>query len=76
MKVSPERVQGARLRLAMTQAELAEKMGCSRRSIVSWETGEGGPVPRLLRQLSIVTGVSVPWLLGEEESNGQHRQDP
>lgn len=76
MKVSPGRVRMARHMLGLNQDDLADTLGCSTRTVNGWERGENGVTPRLLRQLSMVTGVSVPWLLGEEESNGQHRQDP
>lgn len=75
MRVVPERVKHARARKGLTQAELATEIGCGRRTVASWEIGEGQPVPRLLRQLALVTGTEIPWLLGEE-SHGVHRQDP
>lgn len=75
MKPNPDRIKQARLLNGLRQEDLADKLGCSRRSIIGWEHGDHEPVPRLLRQLSVVTGVSIPWLLGEE-SHGVDRQDP
>lgn len=75
MRIIPDRVRHARKRVGLSQEELAETLGCGRRSVAGWELGETQPVPRLLRQLALVTGTPIPWLLGEEQ-DGVGSQDP
>src|SRR6266568_2951589 len=42
----------------MTQADLANKLGMSDRSITRWESGEGQPGPYARKRLTELTGVS------------------
>ena len=51
----------------MTQAELAEKIGVSSKTISKWETGKGLPDISLLQPLAQALGISVIELM-----NGQH----
>ena len=51
----------------MTQAELAEKIGVSSKTISKWETGKGLPDISLLQPLAQALGLSVIELM-----NGQH----
>ncbi len=51
----------------LTQAELAEKISYSDKSISKWERGEAIPDAYVLKQLSGLFGVSVDALLSEEE---------
>ena len=51
----------------MTQAELAEKIGVSSKTISKWETAKGLPDISLLQPLSQVLGISVIELM-----SGQH----
>ena len=51
----------------MTQAELAEKIGVSSKTISKWETAKGLPDISLLQPLSQALGISVIELM-----NGQH----
>ena len=51
----------------MTQAELAEKIGVSSKTISKWETAKGLPDISLLQPLAKVLGVSVIELM-----NGEH----
>lgn len=65
---SQERIRKARRHVGLTQQELARTLGCSERTVASWESKKLGVFPsmRLLRDVSTVTGRSIPWLLGEE----------
>ena len=51
----------------MTQAELAERIGVSSKTISKWETGKGLPDISLLQPLSQALGISVIELM-----NGEH----
>ena len=51
----------------MTQAELAEKLGVSSKTISKWETGKGLPDITLLQPLAQALGISVIELM-----NGEH----
>ena len=51
----------------LTQAELAEKIGVSSKTISKWETGKGLPDISLLQPLAQVLGISVIELM-----NGEH----
>lgn len=50
----------------LTQAELAEKINYSDKSISKWESGNGAPDVYTLMQLSEIFGVSINQLVGEE----------
>lgn len=51
----------------LTQAELAEKIGVSSKTISKWETAKGLPDITLLQPLAHVLGISVIELM-----NGEH----
>ena len=51
----------------MTQAELAEKLGVSSKTISQWETGKGLPDISLLQPLATELGVSVIELMNGEQ---------
>ena len=51
----------------MTQAELAERIGVSSKTVSKWETGKGLPDISLLQPLAQALGISVIELM-----NGQH----
>ena len=55
----------------LTQAELAEKIGVSSKTVSKWETGKGLPDITLLQPLAQALGISVIELLsGEPVCNG------
>lgn len=51
----------------LTQLELAEAVKVSRQAVSKWESGGGIPSTENLRGLSELYGVSVDYLLNEEE---------
>lgn len=60
---------GARIRimrqlLGLTQADLAQKVGCSKQAINTYETGRREAGYRNLTALSKTLGVTVDWLFG------------
>ena len=54
----------------MTQAELAERIGVSSKTVAKWETAKGLPDISLLQPLAQALGISVIELMnGEQISN-------
>lgn len=71
MKSFSEKLKDARENMDMSQAELAEKVGLSQRSITAYENE--GTVPRggTLKKLARALNVSVEYLMNEEVENPQ-----
>lgn len=59
----------AHLRMArgMTRAQLGEALGLTERSIGRYENGQSDPVLGDLKKIAAYFGVSVAYLIGEEE---------
>ena len=62
---------GSRIRLArrdagLTQDQLAERVGYSRRSVPGWERNETHPRPGALARIADVTGRPVSWFYEDE----------
>ena len=66
-----EKLLNARLALNLSQAELGEKVSVSERSIYTYE--QAGVIPRtpLLKRIADALGVSVSYLMDEEETDKQ-----
>ena len=62
-----EKIQYCRKKAGMSQDTLAEKIGVSRQAISKWELGEAMPEITNLATLAKEFGVSVDWLISEEE---------
>jgi SOS-response transcriptional repressor LexA len=58
-----------RLRLGLTQEQLADKLGFSTSSIAHWETIPKLPSPKKLRMLADKLGCTIPYLIGDEIQN-------
>ena len=56
----------------LTQAELAEKIGVSSKTISKWETAKGLPDISLLQPLSQALGISVIELMSGQHITNQH----
>ena len=69
-KLFSERIKKLRLNNKMTMDTLAEKLSVTKSRISMWENN--GTVPRedVLIQLSKLFGVSIDYLLGNEEDHG------
>jgi len=65
--VTGSTVKQLREKRNMTQAELAERIGVSSKTISKWETGKGLPDISLLQPLAQALGISVMELM-----NGEH----
>ncbi len=60
----------------LTQLELAEAVKVSRQAVSKWESGGGIPSTENLRGLSELYGVSVDYLLNEEERKSENGHAP
>ncbi|WP_301035264.1 helix-turn-helix domain-containing protein [Parabacteroides goldsteinii] len=60
----------------LTQLELAEAIKVSRQAVSKWESGGGIPSTENLRGLSELYGVSVDFLLNEEERKPENGNAP
>ena len=65
-----ERLVFRRNRLNMTQTDLARESGVSARSISDYENGKSDPGLEHLQKISTALGVTVGWLIGENEHLG------
>lgn len=66
MKLS-EKIYTCRKRAGLSQDALAEQIGVSRQAISKWENGEALPETSKLLPLSHALGVSIDWLLDEND---------
>jgi len=62
----------AREDLALTQAQLANRVGCFHSTISRYETGERIPNERLLRRLAEVLDKPIPYLRASDYTNGRN----
>lgn len=62
-----EKINYYRKRCALSQEALAEKIGVSRQAVSKWETGDALPEVTKLKILAEVFGVTVDFLLNEDE---------
>lgn len=61
-----EKICWCRKHAALSQEELAARLGVSRQSISKWETGEASPEISKLPLLAQAFGVTTDWLLSED----------
>lgn len=66
MKLS-EKIYYCRKKEGKSQEALAEDIGVSRQAVSKWETGDSEPEISKLKILSETFGVTVDWLLSDEE---------
>lgn len=64
-----QRISQKRKELGLSQETLGEQLGVSRQAIYKWESDAALPEIEKLIALSRSFGVSVGWLLGEEDSS-------
>ena len=63
-----EKLMDLRKKAAMSQEELADRLGVSRQAVSRWELGSTLPDAPNLLKLSDLFGVSIDWLLREGET--------
>lgn len=61
-----EKIKKARKEAGMSQEQLAEKLLVSRSAIAKWETDKGLPDVQNLKSISSVLGITVDYLLDED----------
>jgi transcriptional regulator with XRE-family HTH domain len=67
----PDRLRKAREYAALSQTELGEATGLSRRSVAGYEGGERAPRRHHLIAWALATGVDLDWLCPRQDSNLQ-----
>jgi len=60
------RIKKLRVEAGLTQEEMANKTGCTRSAIASWETGKREPKFETLEMLASFFNVSADYLLGRD----------
>jgi len=58
------RIGAERVRLKMTQADLAQKLGVTTKAVSQWETGRSALPAKRLVALSNIFDCTTDWLLG------------
>jgi len=58
------RIGSERVRIRMTQKELAKQLGVSTQAVSQWETGKSDCPAKRLVALSRIFGCTTDWLLG------------
>jgi len=73
MKSFSEKIVSLRRRHGLTQAELADKLGVTDKSVSKWERGISMPDLSVIAEISQLFGISTDILLGlkEEDMNGK-----
>lgn len=69
-----ERIYRLRKEKNLTQAQLAEILGVSNKTVSRWETGEGFPEITILKRLATTLGVSVDELLSDENKSDEQSE--
>lgn len=72
-----EKMQAVRLQKKISQTELAEKVGVSRRSIFAYENGNATPRQRVILKIANALGVTTAYLTNpdEEDINAKRIKD-
>ena len=70
------RLRSARQRHGLTQSELSRTLGVTQALAGQWERGYKDPSLANLKELSRVLRVSLPWLLGMDETSPTIADDP
>ena len=64
-----EKMQAIRIEKKLSQTELAEMVGVSRRSIFAYENGTATPRERVIRKIASALGVTTAYLTNPEEED-------
>lgn len=68
-----EKVQRLRREAGLSQEELADRLEVTRQSVSKWETGGGYPETEKIVRLGRLFGVSLDYLLGEDQPDRAQR---
>jgi transcriptional regulator with XRE-family HTH domain len=74
----PDRLRKVRRELGLDQRSFAEKIGVSKDTYTSWETGRNSPknLVAVARRVEQVSGVPAAWVLGVYETAGRETVTP
>ena len=61
------KIKYAREQLGLTQAEFGKLVGVSKQAVCDWEKGRRTPRPANLKTIAKNTGLSIDYLLGDED---------
>src|SRR5258708_28705634 len=64
MPFQTDRLKEVRIRLGLTQNELAQRLGTTQARLADWESGKNAPALKALESLALTLDVSADWLLG------------
>ncbi len=70
------RIQLARVRDRMSQAELAQKVGRSQQLVTQWEHGKLLPNKEDMHKLRVIFGVSYDWFFATDEITALREMTP
>ncbi|NNJ13062.1 helix-turn-helix transcriptional regulator [Chloroflexales bacterium ZM16-3] len=68
-----ERLRAARLRVVLTQGDLAQALGVDRSTVAKWESGERAMTAVALTRAADVLGIPPAALLEEQRRSAQHQ---
>lgn len=71
-----EKIHILRKNAGLSQEELAEKLDVSRQAISKWERGAGYPETEKIIRMSRLFGVSLDYLLGEDQDDAGPPEEP
>ncbi len=71
-----EKIHILRKNAGLSQEELAEKLDVSRQAISKWERDAGYPETEKIIRMSRLFGVSLDYLLGEDQSGAEEPEEP
>lgn len=71
-----EKIHTLRKNAGLSQEELAEKLDVSRQAISKWERGAGYPETEKIIRMSRLFGVSLDYLLGEDQDDAGTQEEP
>lgn len=59
----------ARVNAKLTQAELGDKLGVGKTTVINWESGKSEPSMTQLRRISNLSGIPMDYIFVPEQSN-------
>lgn len=71
-----EKLAQLRKEKGLTQIELARELNVTRQAVSRWEVGDAIPSTENLKRLSELYGVSLEYLLNDEQQEREKRPDP
>jgi transcriptional regulator with XRE-family HTH domain len=70
-----EKIKNERIKIDLSQEELAQRLKVSRSAVAKWETDKGTPDIENLKNITQMLNVSIDYLLEENEKHPQHMDE-